>query len=200
MRPGTVLAERDDRVERGAVGARLVPRLLQPPGELRLRTADERLLGELLVDPVGDRARTADRIELTGLLDRAQRLDEAGGRDELDPSRAQRVGRRERQVCGLDADPAAGEQLGERRHDVARRPVELDALDLARGLGVAEIGVERRLTRRFDEHRRVRAVETRQVADVYEPGDEQWILQLRCKPLDPGHASPSSASSSSARR
>ena len=69
------------------VGTRLVPRLLEPPGELGLGAPDERLLGQLAVDPVRDRARTPYRVELPGLLDRAKALDEPGRGDELDAPR-----------------------------------------------------------------------------------------------------------------
>src|SRR4029079_8697715 len=41
VRPRAVLAGGDDGGERRAVGSGLVPRLLDPPGELGLRPADE---------------------------------------------------------------------------------------------------------------------------------------------------------------
>ena len=64
VRPRAVLAERDDRVERRAVGPCLVPRLLEPPRELRLGATDEALAAELVVDAVGDRGGAAQRVEL----------------------------------------------------------------------------------------------------------------------------------------
>ena len=115
VRPRAVLAERDDRVERRAVGPGLVPSLLEPPGELRLRAPDERLAGELVVHAVGDRSGASQRLELAGVLDGAERLDEPLGRDDVDATAAQRLGAGEREVGRLDGDPAAGEQLGERR-------------------------------------------------------------------------------------
>ena len=60
----------------------------QVPGDLALAAADEAdLAGEPLEDAVGDRARPAQRVELALVLDRAQPLDEAGARHEVEPVR-----------------------------------------------------------------------------------------------------------------
>ena len=48
----------------------------------------KRLLGEALERLARDRGRAADRVELRLVLDRAQRLDEAAPRDELEPAGA----------------------------------------------------------------------------------------------------------------
>ena len=200
MRSRAVLAERDDRVERGAVGACLVPRLLEPPRELGLGATDERLPAELLVHLVGDRGGAPERLQLAGLLHRAERLDRPARRDELDAARPQRLRVGERQVPRLDRDPPAREQLGERRHDVPRRPVERDAVDRARRLRVAKVRVERRLACRVDEHGRVRAREAGQVAHVDEARDEQRVVELPGESLDSRHVSLRAARSSSARR
>ena len=200
VRAGAVLAERDDRVEARPVGAGVVPRLLEPPLELGLGPADERLLRELRVDLVGDRRSPAQKLELARLLDGAQPFDDACRRDDLHAARAERVGIGEGEVARLDRDAAAREQLGERRQDLPRRPLERDAFDRARRLGIAEVRVERRVPRGVDEHRRVRAREPGQVADVDEVRDEQRLLEPSRQPFDPVHVSLSAASSSSARR
>ena len=148
VRSRAVVAERDDRVERRAFRARLVPGLLEPPDELRLGAADELLARELVVHAVGDRGRAPQRVELAWLLDRAQCLDEPTRRHELDTARAERLGGREGEMRRLDGDPPPGEQLGERRDDVARRLVERHARDVARRVGVAEVRVQRRVAGR----------------------------------------------------
>ena len=100
----------------------------------------------------------------------------------------------------LDADAPAGEKLGERGDDVPRRLVELHALHVARRLGVPKVGVERRRSCRIDQHRRVGALEPREIAHVDQPGDEQGLLEARREALDPVHPSLRSASTASARR
>ena len=100
----------------------------------------------------------------------------------------------------LHADALAREDLGQGGDDRARRLAERHALDLRRGLGVAEVGVDGRVGRRLDEDRGVRALEAREVPDIDQPSDEQWLLQPCREPLDPGHPSLRFASSSSACR
>ena len=177
-----------------------MPGLLEPPRELRLGAPHEALAAELLVDTVGDRGRATQRVELAGLLDRAQGLDEPGRRHELDAAGAERVGVGERDVPRLDGDPAAREPLRQRRDDVPWRLLERHVRNRARGVRVAEVRVERRVARGIDEQCGIGALEPREVPHVDEPGDEQRVVQRRCEALDPIHASLRSASSSSARR
>jgi hypothetical protein len=177
-----------------------VPCLLEPPGELRLRAADEPLASELLVDPVRDRRGATERLDLAGLLHGAERLDDAGGLLEVDAARPEAVGVGERDVGGLDGDPPPREPLGERRQDEPRGLLEGDALDGTRGVRVAKVGVEGRVARRLDEERGVRALEAGQVLDVDEPRDEQGVVEPCREALDPVHPSLRSASSASARR
>ena len=61
----------------------LAHRPLEPPGDVDLGAADDRLVREGLVDGIDDRGRAADRLELALVLDAAERLDEPLGRNEL---------------------------------------------------------------------------------------------------------------------
>ena len=100
----------------------------------------------------------------------------------------------------LDGNAPAREKLGERGDDVPRSLVELHPLHVTRRLGVPKVGVERRRACRIDQHRRVGALETREIAHVDQPGDEQGLLEARGEALDPVHPSLRSASIASARR
>ena len=200
MRSCAVLAGRDDPVEGRPVGAGVAPCLLEPPRHLRLGAPHEGLLGELGVHAVGDRARAAHRVELDRLLHGSEPLDEPRRGHELDATGAQDVGRGDRHVRGLDPDAPPGQELGEGRHDGARSPLERHAVDLRGRLRVAEVRIERRLSRRVDEDRGVRALEAREVPHVDEPGDEQRLVQTGRQALDTTHPSLRSASSASARR
>ena len=71
MRPGTIRARRDDRLERLLVGSELVEELGHPPSELALGPADELLFGNPPIRLVGDRGRAPDLLELVLVLDRA---------------------------------------------------------------------------------------------------------------------------------
>ena len=85
------------------------------PGDVALAAADERHLAhEPLEHPVGDRAAAPERVELALVLDRAQLLDEALARHEIEAAFAQLLGEREREDVRLEADPA-GEVVGEPR-------------------------------------------------------------------------------------
>src|SRR5919206_816397 len=111
---GAVRPGGDDRLEGGPVGAELAEELVQPVRQLALAPADEALLREPVVRLARDRPRAADRVELLLVLNRAQRLDEAAARDEVEPARPQGfplcVSHRGR----LEAD-ASVEQLRQRR-------------------------------------------------------------------------------------
>src|SRR5581483_10886868 len=101
-------------------------------------------------------------------------LDEAAPGDELDARRGQQRVPLVRQRARLEAE-AAGEELGELSVDVAAGLDELDAVELARAGGVAEVGVEAGASG-VDDERGVRAREPRQVADVDQVRDEQRLL------------------------
>ena len=176
----------------------LVEELAHAPRELDLGSADEALLAERAVNLVGDRSRLTQALELRRLLDRAQSLDEAGGRLGRDAAVAQRVERGDAERVGLDSDRLAREP---RRQVADHRPrglLEANPFDRARPLRVAEVGEERRLAVRLDEHSGVRAREPGQVAHIDAARDEQWHLEERGQPLDPTHAASFARSTSSA--
>ena len=139
-------------------------------------------------------------LQLARVLHRAERFDGAGPGDDVDATVPQKIRVGEAQVRRLDADPPAREPLGECRQDRARRLLERHAVDVARRLCVAEVGVEGRLPRGIDEDRRVRADEAGQVADVDEARDEERLVQAAREALDPRHPFLRSASRPSACR
>ena len=196
MRPGAVRARRDDDGEGEALRAELVEEHLDPPRELALGTTDELLLGELLVDPVRDPGRSADRPELRIVLHRAQGLDQAAARNELRAARGERLPRGVRERARLEADPA-GEELGEVAVQIALQQLDLDALDGARALRVAEVGEQANAVG-LDQQRRVRADEAGQVADVGRRADEERLLERLAQPIDAAvHCLPARNSSAS---
>ena len=160
----------------------------------------ERLLDERGIDGVGDGACPADRIDLTPVLHRAERLDDAARRHEVGPAGPDRLPLRVGQPRRLESHPPAGEKLTERTDDVARRSHDLDAADGLRRLEVAEVGVERRPAARFDEQRAVGAVEAGQIADVDAVGDEERLLDRRAETLETAHFGLRSLRSASASR
>src|SRR5207245_3518186 len=89
MRARTGRPGADDRLEREPFAALLVEEARQIPRHLALRAADEADAGEALEDPVGDLAGAAEDLELALVLDRAERLDEAAVRDEVEPAALQ---------------------------------------------------------------------------------------------------------------
>src|SRR5205085_1417576 len=93
---------------------------------------------------------------------------------------------------------AAREALGEIGPDVALRLGELDALDGAAGVGVAEVAEELGPLR-LDEKRGVRAGEADEVADVGAARDEERLLEQRTQPVDAGHRRLSARNSSASR-
>ena len=176
-RPGA-----DDRLEREPVAAFLVEEPRQVPRHLALGAADERHLGEALEDAVGDRARVAEDLELALLLHRAQRLDEARVRHELEPAALERLEVGVDDVRRLERDPAR-QLLGERTDHAALRLHELDALDGTRRLDVPEVGEELDALL-VDEQRRVRALEAGEVDDVLRRRDEERLLDQRAEAFD----------------
>ena len=130
VRPRAVLARGDDRPEGEALGAVVAERALDPPGHVGLGAPDEPLLAERRVDRVGDRARTADRLDLARRPSpRAvpRRTPRVGTRSA--PAGSDRLPLRVGHSGRLEADPPSGEQLGERADDVALRAHDLDAVD-----------------------------------------------------------------------
>ncbi len=199
MRPGAVLAGRDDGAERERIGTVLTERPLDPPRELGFGASHERLVRQCRVDRVRDRSCPTDRTELDLVLDRAQSLDETPGRNELRPARADRLPLGERDARGLEPDPPAGEQLGERTRDVATGLDELDVLDRTSGFRVTEIGVERRRASRLDEQCAVGALEARQVPDVGAVRYEQRVVELRSQATEATHSLRSARRASASR-
>ena len=147
-------------------------------------------------DLVRDRSRLPDRRDLPRFLDRAQALDESRLRHGVDTALPQLLVRGDGDDVGLDPDRPARQPRREVADHGARGLLEADALERAGLLRVAEVGEERRLAVGLDEHGRVRALETDQIADVDAARDEQRLVQQRGEPLDPAHcfASHSSAS------
>ena len=139
----------------------LVEELAHAPRELALGAADELLLGER--SKTRSEIAAASRIVAisAGLLDRAQALDEPGLGDGLDAAVAQLLVRGDGDDVRLDPDRPAREPRREVADDRARGLLEADAVERARLLRVAEVGEERRLAVRLDEHGRVRALRGR---------------------------------------
>ena len=177
VRRRTVQSRRDDRVERQPVRAELAERPLDPPGEVLLGSSDERLLGEGSVDGVRDRASAANRVDLAVVLDETKGFDEPAGRNELRAAAPDRLPLGIRDARRLEPDAAPREQLGESAGNVTTGLHDLDALDRARRLEVAEVRVQRRRSVRLDEHGTVRALEAEQVADVDAVGDEERLAE-----------------------
>ena len=122
-------------------------------------------------------------VELLLVLDGAQPLDEPDARDELEPAAAQRLDLRVRERRRLEAD-AARQPLGEVGDHGALRLDDLDALDGARRLEVAEVGEELDALL-VDEQRRVRALEAGEVDDVLRVRDEERLLERLPQAGDP---------------
>ena len=96
----------------------------------------------------------------------------------------------------LERDSPPAQDLADGSQQRPRGLNERHAFDFATSSGVSEVGVERRGRVRFDEHRRVRAPETREVADVrltaedvWGTGDEKRLVEQGGKTLDPSHTS-----------
>jgi hypothetical protein len=173
-----------DRLERLLLGPLLVVEPRDVPCHVPLGTTDERHFAhEPLEHPVGDRARTAEHLELVRVLDGTQLLDETLARDEVDPPFAQLLGERPRKDVRLEADPTV-ELLREPTDQRALGLHRLDAFDRLSRLDVAEVGEEPR-TLRLDEQRDVGAVEPGQVEDVDRVRDEKRLLEERAQPSDP---------------
>ncbi len=198
----------DDRLERGGLAAVGVDELLEPPGELALGPPDPGLAAQCLERRVGRMGRAAQRVELLLVLDRPQPLDEPRARHQLEPAGGERLVARVAQVRRLEAVPA-GEPLADVGQQRAGRLDELDALDGAGGVAVAEVGEEQHPLG-LDDERRVRAAQPRQVAHVDEVRDDQRLEASRpgrgevreplAQPLDArAHRCPSTRNSSASR-
>ena len=179
-----------DHGEGERLRALLAQGLLQPPGDLGLRAADERLPREPLVRGIGDPGRPPDGGELALVLDRPQPGEHAGRGHEPDPFGGEGVVTGDRDVVGFEGDRRVGELVEASTQvpeQVALRLDDLDAFDRAGGLEVAPVRGENEAVASDDE-RRVRALEARQVADVDRPRDEEArrseIVQLGSQPLD----------------
>ena len=84
VRQRAVRAGGDDRRERGRLGAHAAHRELEVERDVALRAARQAALEDLVERLVGEPGGGADAVELAGVLDHAQLLDEPGGGDELD--------------------------------------------------------------------------------------------------------------------
>ena len=158
--------------------------LAQPPRDLPLAATDEGLGGQCLEAPVGDPRRSAELRDLLLVLDCAYRVDEPVRRHQLGATRAQPLPLevRERVRLELHAPLQAAADIG---HHRPVRHLDLHAGDRAGGLGVAEVGVERRSAARLDEERSVRALEAGEVVDVRQVGDEERRVEPRGQRVQP---------------
>jgi hypothetical protein len=196
----------DDRLEGDALGAALAEAALDPPGELALGAAGEALTRERFEDLVRESARAAHLLQLVGVLDRAEALDETRGRLCVDACIHELAVQGVRQVLLLEPDPPAREELADGGDEPACDLRDVDAVERAGATCVAEVRVEHGTAVRLDEHGRVRARETREVADVRlapehvgRAGHEQRLLEKRRESRDSGHASPFTRNSSASR-
>ena len=177
MRERAVLSRGDDRRERG-LGAELPQARLAGTGDITLGSSGEAALQHPLIDTVGELSRRRDALELVGLLDDPQLLDQIAGGNQTDvvtDGRLQPGELADAQLRVLEADPA-GHPGGDLRDQL---PLRLRALPLGRDLvlgplGVAEVGEEDELVGTH-EAGAVRAGETGQVADVDQVRDEELI-------------------------
>src|SRR5262249_5798552 len=167
VRPRAVRSRCDRGLERQLVHAMCVHQLAQAPGELALAPPDPRLGRERLERALRGARGATGRLDLGGVLDRAERLHRSRGRHELEAPRTERLDLRVREHVRLEGD-AAVEPLGEVGEAGAIRLMRLHSIQLLAGLDVAEVGVEARAALRVDEQRRVRCLEAREVADVDE--------------------------------
>jgi hypothetical protein len=186
-----VRARADDGLEGDVVGALLVDRAHDPPGNVRLRGPDHALAGEAREDRVDDLRGASDRFELGRLLDRAQHHRHGRDRHELDSRREQVGVPRDRDVVGLEGDRRVRESSELRRdsgQEVALDDLGLDLLDRPGGFRIAPVGHQHDALA-FHEHKGIRALEPGQVADVHRVGDEERCdiepLHLCAQALDP---------------
>src|SRR5262249_32293300 len=157
-----------------AVRAALAHELLHPPRQVELGSPDESLLGERRERIVRQTRDVANRRQLAVVLPRAQLLDEPAPRHERDPRIADALPAPVVEPTALEPDARAVQPLADGVEQEALRLDELDALDRARGLGVAKVREQQRLLV-ADEQRRVRALQSRQVAHVDARRDEQRL-------------------------
>ena len=182
MRSRTGRPGADDRLEREPFAALLVEEARQIPRHLALGAADEADAGEALEDPVGDLAGAAEDLELALVLDRAERLDEAAVRDEVEPARLQRLVVGVDDARRLEAD-LPGEPLGERADHRPLRLHHLDTLDGRRRGDVAEVGKQLDALL-VDEQCGVRALEAGEIDDVLRVRDEERLLDQGAEAVD----------------
>src|SRR5439155_6824778 len=140
-----------------------------------LAPADHALLDQPFEDAVRDLAGLLHGGQLALVLHRAQRLDEAAARDRLDRAGPQRLVAAVRDEIRLEAD-WTGQALGEILQQGALRLLELDPIDGASGLGVAEVAEQAHVLG-LDEERCIRALEADEIEDVDRVGDEQRFLE-----------------------
>ena len=164
----------DDRLEREVLASLLVEELREVPRDVALRAPDERHTGEPLEDAVGDGAGAAKLLELPFLLDRAELLDRAARRHELEPAVPEHLVESVRQYA-LERD-SPRQLVGELGDQVPLRQHRFHPVDLARGLDVAKVGEEADAVVLHEECA-VRALEAGEVADVGRVGDEERLLE-----------------------
>ena len=107
VRQGRIGARGDDRREGDVIGALVVDRPHDPPRDVGLGPAHDTLLGKPGEDAVDDLRRPTNRVQLAGLLDRAQHERHGRDRDELHPCREKLGVPGNRQVIGLERDRPA---------------------------------------------------------------------------------------------
>src|SRR4029079_13688981 len=156
----------DDGLERDPLGTFFPAAALDPTRELGFGAAGEALARERGKDLVRQRAGSTHDRELLGVLDGTQLLDESRAWNCVDAGVHERSIEGVRKMLLLEADRAAGELLADCRDETARDLRELGAFDRRSGVRIPEVRVDGGFPVRLDKNRRVRALETSQVADV----------------------------------
>ena len=162
VRLGAALVRRHDRLEREPVGAARVEELAHAPGDVVLAAPGQAVGRDLGVHRLDQGGGRAHRVELLGILDHAQALDEAGHRHEAGMGVGQDLVALDRELGRLEADPGRAarelrEPVGGRADDVALGQLDVDPRpQRLGGRLVAEVGQERGRVG-ADDHERIRA-------------------------------------------
>jgi hypothetical protein len=176
VRERAVRAGGDDGRERHPLGAAPAHRDLEVERDVALRASDEAAVDDLGERRVGQPGGGPDRVELGGVLQRAQVLDEPAGGDEVDAEAGELRVLADRDLGVVEAD-APGRQP-------VRRPLEQVLADLvrvrvahlvARLREVAEVGQEPAGAVAADDGRPARAGEAGQPPHVRGARDEQGV-------------------------
>ena len=176
-----------------------VLQLVQAPCKLELGSTDPRLRGQRLERPVGDARRLPEGRDLLVVLDRANRVDDPTRRDELCLAGRQPLPLEVRQYVGLELHRAL-ELLADVDRQRTLRHHDRDTGNRLGRLGVAKVGVQRRLTPGLHEQRGIRAVESAEIEDVRQVRDEERRFEPLSQRCEARHGSTFPARYSSASR